>query len=187
MKIKSVLLTVLTGWIVSLALAQAGWDPRKADAEATTSADTQKAQEAVDAFLEKDPTMEVYFEQAYGFAIFPGVGKGGFGIGGAHGKGQVYEQGKLIGTARLTQITIGFQLGGQKFREVIFFKNKAAIDEFKQGNFKFSAQASAVAVTAGAGAKADYNDDVAVFTLTKGGLMYEASIGGQKFSFKPTQ
>ena len=129
--------------------------------------------------------MKVFFDQARGYAIFPTVGKGGIGIGGAYGKGKVFEREKLIGRTKLMQATIGFQLGGQAYREIIFFKDKNALDHFTSGNFEFSAQASAIAVTAGAATDADYSDGVAVFTMPKGGLMYEASIGGQKFSFDP--
>jgi lipid-binding SYLF domain-containing protein len=135
--------------------------------------------------LDKDPSLQAFFDQAYGFAVFPGVGKGGFGIGGAYGRGEVFEQGKLIGYSSLTQLTIGFQLGGQKYSEVIFFRTRAALEDFTRGNFEFSAQASAVAVTAGASTDADYHHDVAVFTMARGGLMYEASIGGQKFGYRP--
>ena len=122
--------------------------------------------------------------KAYGYAVFPTVGKGGIGIGGAYGTGRVYERGRYIGRSNLAQLTIGFQLGGQAYSEIIFFRDKAALDDFTNGNFELGAQASAVAATAGASADADYSDGVAVFTMAKGGLMYEASIGGQKFSFK---
>jgi lipid-binding SYLF domain-containing protein len=97
----------------------------------------------------------------------------------------VYEKGKPIGDTSLTQITIGFQLGGQAYSEIIFFKDKKTLDDFKNGNFELGAQASAVAVTAGASADANYEKGVAVFTMAKGGLMYEASVGGQKFSYDP--
>jgi lipid-binding SYLF domain-containing protein len=135
-------------------------------------------------FKQGDPGMQGWFAQAYGYAVFPSVGKGAIGIGGAHGKGLVYEQGTLIGKTSLTAVTVGFQLGGQAFSEVIFFKDKAALDEFTRGNFEFDAGASAVALTAGASRDIAYSKGVAVVTATKGGLMYEASIGGQKFSFE---
>jgi lipid-binding SYLF domain-containing protein len=134
-------------------------------------------------FEEGDPGMQGWFREAYGYALFPSVGKGGFGIGGAHGKGLVYEQGKLVGRSTLTQVTIGFQFGGQAFSEVIFFKNKAAFDPFTQENFEFGAQVSAVALSAGISADLAYSGGVAVATSPKGGLMYEAAIGGQKFSY----
>ncbi|HTH62575.1 MAG TPA: YSC84-related protein [Paraburkholderia sp.] len=144
-------------------------------------------------------------ESAYGYAVFPTVGKGGAGIGGAHGKGRVYEKGKHIGDTTMTQLTVGLQLGGQVYSELIVFENEQSLKQFTEGNFEFGADANAIAITAAAGAKAGttgtsanvsagkkdaktaggYRKGVAVFTVAKGGLMYEASIGGQKFSYKP--
>jgi lipid-binding SYLF domain-containing protein len=166
-------------------LAQAGWNPLAKEKAADQAAASNAAAETIAAFKNKDPGIKVFFDKAYGYAVFPTVGKGGMGIGGAYGKGEVYERGVLAGTSSLTQLTIGFQLGGQAYSEIIFFKDKATLDSFKSGNFEFSAQASAVAITAGASADADYSNGVAIFTLAKGGLMYEASIGGQKFSYTP--
>ena len=137
--------------------------------------------------------------------MFPTIGKGGIGIGGAHGSGRVYAEGKYVGDTSMTQITVGFQLGGQAFSQIIFFEDKRAFDEFTGGNFEFGAQASAVAITAGASAQAtttgssagasggehdasttgSYYRGMAIFTVAKGGLMYEASVGGQKFSYTP--
>jgi lipid-binding SYLF domain-containing protein len=134
-------------------------------------------------FIAADGLMKPIFESAYGYVIFPNVGKGGLGVGGAAGNGAVYENKQLIGMAKLSQVSIGFQAGGQAYREVIFFETKREMDRFKESKFEFSAQASAVAVTAGASANAKYTDGVMVFTMQKGGLMYEASIGGQKFKF----
>jgi len=139
---------------------------------------------AIAEFEKSDSGMTRLFAEAYGYAIFPTVGKGAIGIGGARGKGWVYEKGRLIGQTTLTQVTIGLQLGGQAYREVIFFKDQTALNDFCRGNFELSAQASAVAVTAGASANVKYNGGVAIFTMAKGGLMYEASVGGQKFTFK---
>ena len=138
------------------------------------------------AFLkEKDPDIKKFFKSSYGYAVFPKVGKGGFGLGGAFGRGEVFEQGKLVGTAKITNITIGLQLGGQSYVEVVFFKDKQAMAAFKQGKLKMSAQATAVAAASGASADAAYNQGVLIFTAIRGGLMFEATIGGQKFSFKP--
>jgi lipid-binding SYLF domain-containing protein len=151
--------------------------------------------------------LEPYFAGAYGYAVFPTVGKGGFVIGGAHGKGRVYRSGKVTGNASLTHISVGFQLGGQAFSEIVFFKDKRAYEEFTSGSFEFDAKASAVAITAGAQAQAgtagssagasvgpstgkqvgaSYHKGMAVFVHIKGGFMYEAAVGGQKFSFTPT-
>lgn len=144
-----------------------------------------------------------FFDSAYGYAVFPTVGKGGIGIGGAYGEGRVYVDGIHVGDTRMTQITVGFQLGGQAYSQIIFFQDQRAFNEFSSGNFEFGAQTSAVAITAAASAAATtagssagasggkhdattvgkYNTGMAVFTVAKGGLMYEASIGGQKFSY----
>ena len=134
-------------------------------------------------FIEKDALMKGLFEKAYAYVIFPNVGKGGFGIGAAAGNGAVYEHNKLIGMAKLSQLSIGFQAGAQAYREVIFFESKKEMERFKDSRFEFSAQVSAVAVTEGASANVRYTNGVMVFTMQKGGLMYEASIGGQKFKF----
>jgi lipid-binding SYLF domain-containing protein len=134
-------------------------------------------------FIKSDALMKGLFEKASGYVIFPNVGKGGFGVGGAAGNGVVYEHNKMIGMAKLSQLSIGFQAGGQVYREVIFFESKKELERFKDSRFEFSAQASAVAVTTGASANVKYTDGVMVFTMQKGGLMYEASIGGQKFKF----
>ena len=146
-----------------------------------------------------------FFDNNYGFAVFPTIGKGAIGIGGAYGKGRVYEGGNYVGDTSMTQLSIGFALGGQGFSQIIFFEDKRAFDEFTSGNFEFSADASAVAITAAAGAtasttgnsagasggkkdattKGSYRKGMATFTVVKGGLMYEASIAGQKFSYTP--
>ncbi len=166
-------------------VAQAGWNPLAKEKAEDQQAATNEAAETIAAFKNKDPGIKIFFDKAYGYAVFPTVAKGGMGIGGAYGKGEVYQRGKFIGSSSLTQVTIGFQLGGQAYSEIVFFKDKATLDDFKAGNFEFSAQASAVAVTAGASADAGYSNGVAIFTLAKGGLMYEASVGGQKFTFTP--
>ena len=135
-------------------------------------------------FIKTDALMRGLFEKAYGYVIFPNVGKGGLGIGGAAGNGVVFEHNKMVGMAKLSQVNIGFQAGGQAYREVIFFESKKDLERFKGSRFEFSAQVSAVAVTAGASANVKYAEGVMVFTMQKGGLMYEASLGGQKFKFK---
>jgi lipid-binding SYLF domain-containing protein len=137
-------------------------------------------------FKAKDPGLARVFAGAAGYVVFPTVGKGGIGIGGARGKGWVYQRGRLIGRSTLTQVTIGLQLGGQAYSEVVFLKDRAALENFKLGRLKLDAQASAVALTARAAADLAYRNGVAIVTMAKGGLMYEASVGGQKFSFTPT-
>ena len=156
-------------------------------AAAPTSAarDESDAAEVIAKFKEKDPGLARVFASAAGYAVFPTVAKAGLGLGGARWKGYVYERGRLIGRSTLTQVTIGFQLGGQAYSEVVFFKTPEALENFKRGKLKLDAQASAVALTARAAADLAYRDGVAIVTMAKGGLMYEASVGGQKFSFKP--
>ena len=146
-----------------------------------------------------------FFQTSYGYAVFPTIGKGGIGVGGAYGSGRVYAKGTYVGDSGMTQITVGAQLGGQAYSQIIFFQDKRAFDDFTSGNFEFGAQATAVAITVGASAQATsggtsagasvseskaktagaYQNGMAVFTVAKGGLMYEASVGGQKFSYKP--
>lgn len=175
--IKTSLLAVLIIFSTA-AMAQVGaWNPKA----------EEKAANTITTFKEKNEKMNAYFEESYGYVVFPSIGKGGIVVGGAHGRGVVYEQNQSIGTAKMTQITVGFQWGGQAFSEVIFFKNKAAMDSFKNSNLEFSGQASAVAVTLGASVDIAYENGVAVYTLTKGGLMYEASLGGQKFNYLPNE
>ncbi|NNE36073.1 MAG: hypothetical protein HKN13_12600 [Rhodothermales bacterium] len=144
------------------------------------------AELTIDRFKQADPTMsDSFFKSAKGWAVFPDVGKGGIGVGGAYGKGVLFEDGSVVGYCDLAQGTIGFQLGGQVYSEIVFFEHKHALDEFKSGTFEFAAQASAVAAAADASINADYEHGVAVFTLSGKGLMYEASIGGQKFDYSP--
>ena len=156
----------------------------------------------VEMFKEARAT-EPFFKGAFGYAVFPAIGKGGIGFGGAFGKGQVFRKGDYVGDTSMTQITIGFQLGGQAYSQIIFFEDEPAFQNFTSGNFEFGAQVSAVALTAGVEASAgtagttagastsedsshattDYNLGMAVFIIAKGGLMYEASVGGQKFKY----
>ena len=142
------------------------------------------SKEARSELRKSDPTMENLFKNSAGYVIFPNVGKGAAGVGGAAGRGTVYQNGVPIGTAQMVQVTVGAQAGGQAYREVIFFKDKEELERFMDNKFEFSEQASAVAVKAGASANADYRHGVAVFSQEKGGLMLEASLGGQKFTYK---
>lgn len=156
--------------------------------------------------LSKAPVVARYFESAHGYALFPTIGKGGIIVGGAYGKGPVYRGGEVIGFSSITEVSVGFQLGGQAYSQVVFFEDERALQDFTSGNFEFSAEASAIAVTASAGAEAgsegaragagvygvdaaqanvDYYKGMVVFTLAKGGLMYQATIAGQKYDFDP--
>lgn len=163
--------------------------------------------DAVDSFR-RAPGAAEYFSSAYGYAIFPTIGKGGlFYVGGAYGTGRVYALGQHVGDTTVTQLTVGFQLGGQAYSQIVFFQDQRALEEFASGNFEFGAQATAVALTAGVSAEANtgggvgagasggrndavtthggYRKGMAIFTIARGGLMYEASIGGQKFNYTP--
>ena len=144
-----------------------------------------EAQKAIKALQSADSGLTNCFARAAGFAVFPSVGKGGFIFGAEHGNGVVYEKGKPVGEATLTEINVGPQVGGQSFYEVIFFETAEALSNFKQGNFEMSAEVSAVAAAEGASLNAKYRDGVMVFTLPRSGLMVQASIGGQKFKYKP--
>ena len=163
----------------------AGWNPQSANTAEPTVAASPEVAVTLERFRKLDAGADSFVDGAYGYVVFPTVGKGGAGIGGAYGEGEVYEQHTLVGTATLTQLTVGFQLGGQSYSEVIFFRDKRTLDDFRNGNFELGAQASAVAVTAGASTDAAYDGGVAVFTIAKGGLMYEATVAGQKFGFEP--
>lgn len=143
-----------------------------------------KADRALAKAKASDPTLTTIFNKATGYAVFPSIGKGAIGVGGAYGKGVLYERGMIVGYCDLSQLSIGFQLGGQAYTEIIAFENQLTVDNFKEGRFQFDAQASAVALKSGAGANADFTNGVAVFTMDEAGLMYEASIGGQKFSYQ---
>jgi len=169
-----------------------------------SSAWADEYQDTIDIFRKAGESGR-YFKTAYGYAVFPTIGKGAIGVGGAYGEGRVYEKGRYVGNASVTQLSIGLQLGGQAFSEVVFFEDRRAFRQFTSGSFEFGAEASAIAITAAAGAKAgttgtsagastgrrdatnvgSYNRGLATFTVAKGGFMYEASIGGQKFSYKP--
>jgi lipid-binding SYLF domain-containing protein len=147
--------------------------------------DVKEAQETIAVFKKADPELSRLFDSAVGYAVFPTVVKGAVGVGGASGSGIVFEKGKAVGKASLTQATIGAQAGGQNYSEVIFFETVPALTDFKKGALAFAAQVSAVAASAGASKNVKYQKGVAVFTIGKGGLMAEASVGGQKFSFEP--
>ena len=174
-RVKNFAILLFPVFMCSVATAQSGSKDKKIVAD---------AKDAKAEFIRVDGLMKNIFNSAYGYVIFPNVGKGGIGIGGAAGNGAVYKSGVLTGMAKLTQLTIGFQWGGQAYREVIFFETKADLDRFKENRLELSAQASAVAVTAGAAANVKYNNGVMIFSQIKGGLMYEATIGGQKFNFR---
>lgn len=145
-----------------------------------------ESDEAIAIFRAKDPAIERFFQSAYGYAVLPKIFKGAFWLGGAYGRGQVYERGRMIGYCDMSQATLGFSFGGEFFREIIFFRDKEDLGKFMNGEFTLSAQVSGVALTAGAAAKADYRYGMAVFIDTDKGLMVDASLGGQRFTYAPT-
>lgn len=161
----------------------------------TTAPKTEEKRDALDSNVQRsldmmrseDPSFGRFLDDAYAYAIYPAVGKGGFVAAAAYGKGEVYEQGRMIGFSDLTQATVGATIGGQEFTEVVAFQNKAALDKFIRDEYAFSAGVSAVALKSGAAKNARFQDGVAVFQYIKGGLMAEASVGGQRFRFKPVR
>lgn len=157
----------------------------------------------VDAFLASD-VVKQFHKSAYGYAVFPSIGKAGFGVGGAHGNGRVYTGGTKTGDVTMTQASFGLQLGAQVYSQLVFFEDKKAFEDFTSGNFEFGAQAEAIAITYSAGISAgtegasasananqsgdfDYYKGIIVFTMGKGGLMYQAALGGQKYGYKETK
>ena len=177
-------------WMMPMAALVTGLAILSGCATAPTSAEGKAALSLdVNTALAKakvqDPTLQRFLNSTYGYAIFPRVGKGAAGVGGAYGKGEVFERGRKIGYCDLSQATIGLALGGQRFTEIIAFETKAALDDFRNGKLKFAAQATATALKAGASENAKFTDGVWVLTANPEGLMAEASIGGQTFSFLP--
>lgn len=167
MKIKYTLFTIVFTFSCLIATAQKN--------------EINKSKEAITDFKNTNDKINKIFSSAYGYAVFPGIGKGGLGIGGAAGKGTVFKAGTAVADCKMTQVTIGFQAGGQKYAEIIFFKNAKAFERFVSNKFEFAAQVSAIALKSGVSLDAEYRDGMMVFTKAIGGLMYEASLGGQKF------
>ncbi|MEM1165265.1 MAG: hypothetical protein AAGI30_03145 [Planctomycetota bacterium] len=145
----------------------------------------QEADRVLAIFRRESPVVDVFLERAHGYAIFPRVTRGAAGVGAAHGRGVVYETGALAGYAELYQATLGVQLGGQSFHQLIFFEHADVMRDFKRGDYQLSANASAVAVDQGEVVGNDFRQGVAVFTIAESGLMFEASVGGQRFEFTP--
>ena len=190
------LIAILTSVAAGLAFGSLAW----ADDDAAKCAETAK-------LFQDAGESAAYFKRSYGYAVFPTIGKAGLGIGGAHGSGCVFRQGKQVGTAKMTQLSIGWQLGAQGYSLLVFFEDARALEDFTSGEFEFGAKASAVAITAGASAGAStsgassgasagkrdattkdhsgFENGMASFSIIKGGLMYEASLGGARFSYKP--
>jgi lipid-binding SYLF domain-containing protein len=156
--------------------------PKSPEGKKVLSAEVQ---EAVAVMKAKDPTIEKFFDKSYGYAVLPKIFKAAIWLGGAGGRGEVFEKGTMIGYCRVTYASLGLSFGGEFYREIVFFRDKEDLDAFKTGEYTFAAQATAVAITAGAAAKADYKAGTAVFIMADKGLMVDASIGGQKFKYVP--
>jgi len=165
--------------ILFLSTAYGGWNPRDREEEERAVKDT------ISLLLSIDPSLQIYFDKSYAYAVLPTVGKGAFIGGIGYGRGWFFENGKAIGKVSLTQLSAGAQIGGQAYREIVFIRDKDRADDFKNGHFEFGAQLSAIVVTEGVGKAGTYTDGVAVFILPKAGLMVEASVSGQRFGFEP--
>lgn len=172
---KNLILVLSIFFALNMQAQGGGWKPEL----------EKDSKDALNEMMERSPKLKTYYEKAYGYAVFPKITKAGLGVGGAGGKGIVFKNNVAIGSSSLKQASFGLQAGGQQYSEVIFFENQKAFEHFTNGNLKFDAQASAVAITEGASYDIAYKNGVAVFTNVKGGLMYEASIGGQHFTYKP--
>jgi lipid-binding SYLF domain-containing protein len=170
-------LTVVAGLLGSCATA-----PASSEDKAALIADATRRLQQMST---DDPTVGALLKRSYGYSMFPNVGKGGLVVGGAYGRGVVYERGQHIGYSDVTQGSVGAQVGGQSFSELLLFENKAALDHFKAGQFGFAADASAVIIKSGVATNADFVDGIAVVVSPIGGAMLEAAIGGQKFTYQP--
>ena len=168
--------------MLALGLLGCSTEPKTEEAKSTLHSDSQAT---INDFNQTDSSFRDFINKSAGYVVFPSVGKGGLGVGGAYGHGELYQHEQMMGFAELTQASIGLQAGGQAYSEVIVFENEDALNKFKNNKLEFSANASAVALKAGAAGAARFENGVAVFVKPKGGLMFEASIGGQKFNYKP--
>ena len=177
----STLTLLRTATAASVALTACSTAPESVDGRAAIRRDSSIAVGKVQA---NDPTMSKVLDDAHGSAVFPKIGKGAIGVGGAYGKGVLFQDGQVVGYCDVSQASVGLQLGGQTYTEIICFEDQKSFDRFKTGNFTFDAQATAVALRSGAGANAKYSNGVAVFTMDEAGLMLEAAIGGQKFGYQ---
>ncbi len=164
--------------------AKAAGQNQKAQSGQYSTLETQ-ARQTIKTFKQKDPSMKPFFRKSAGYAVFPAIGEGAFVVGSSHGKGIVFEHGKPVGETTMTSASIGAQVGGKSFSEIIFFQNPQTLQSFKQGNYQFSAGIGAVAASSSAARQINYRNGVAVFTTSGQGLMAKASVGGQKFSYQP--
>jgi lipid-binding SYLF domain-containing protein len=171
-------LATMVAWITVLPASARGWGSDRSRHE------LMEAEETVASFRAQ-PELRPYFREAYGYAVFPTVGKAALFLGGAYGTGKVYERGSLIGNARISKASFGFQIGGEAYSEIIFFRSARVLEKFKRGELTLHAEASATAPTVGTNVEAAWERGVAVFARSKGGLMASAAVGGQSFEFEP--
>jgi lipid-binding SYLF domain-containing protein len=153
-------------------------------ARAEFKVDAKELKATIASVQKKNPSLKKSFAKAYGYAVFPTVNRGAIGLGGAYGEGGVFQKGKLVAKTSLTAVSIGLGLGGESYAQIIFFQNKAAFDRFARGNMELGARANAALLNEGVSAEAGYEDGIAIVTVTKGGLMADASVGGQKFTYE---
>ncbi|MFA5293020.1 MAG: hypothetical protein WC496_08310 [Phycisphaerae bacterium] len=173
---------LLISFLVVLMSGGCSVTPKEPEGKVVLSSESD---EAVALMKAKDPSIQSFFDKSYGYAVLPKIFKGAFIAGGAGGRGEVYEQGQMVGYCTMSQATLGFSFGGEFYREIIFFREEADLDKFRAGEFTFAAQVTGVVLKAGAAAKADYKDGMAVFIAMDAGAMVDASLGGQKFSYEP--
>lgn len=178
---KIAMVTLLFCCCLSISPSYAGWNPFRNKHKRSGE---ENAQRLIKELKAKDANIRKIFANAVGWAVFPEIGKAGMGIGGAAGNGRVYYKGKFIGTSTMTQLSIGFQLGGQVYSEIIFFQDENTLNKFKNGKFELGANVSAIIIDAGLGKEAGFKDGTIVLIKPQKGLMYEATISGQKFTFK---
>jgi hypothetical protein len=177
------ILTVKRAWLAAtLALVALGF-ARTGYGVTTDAQLVSDARQTMELYRKTDPSMDGFVRRSVGYVVFPGIGKGGLGIGAAHGTGVLFENGAPAGKVTMNQVTVGAQAGGQEFSEIVFYETPKALAEVKTGKAQLSGQLSAVALSSGAAANARFKNGIAVFTATKGGLMLEASVGGQKFDY----
>lgn len=175
----------LAAALVSVSLVQAGCSTSPRSQAGRLSLE-QEAEAAVTKMQATDPSLQTFLTGSYGYVVFPNIGKGGLIVGGSYGRGVVYDRGQMAGYADMTQGTVGAQIGGQSFTQIIVFQDRSSLDRFKSGEFTLNANASAVAIRAGAAGSTDFKDGTAVFTHSDAGLMAEAVVGGQRFTYQQT-
>jgi lipid-binding SYLF domain-containing protein len=181
-KMKSITIRSMCLFIFMLMVVGCAVAPKTSEGKKVLTAESD---EAIAVFKAKDTGIQRFFDSSYGYAVIPKIFKGAFIVGGAHGRGEVFEQGNKIGHCDMTQISGGISFGGEFYREIIFFKDKQDLDKFKTNEYVFSAQMTAVALSSEVAAKANYKAGMAVFIATDTGLMADASLGGQKFRYVP--